>query len=420
MSLAVRQVLPAERDAGVHSLMAQLGAAATTTPFGPELVDFGAAFSRRLSREARGLPEAQALAFWMRRAEISRLAAEFAALGNDRVLLVPRGTVFHVPPGNVDTIFVYSWLLSTLVGNRNVVRLSSRNSEQTELIIGVLRSLLDDGAYPTVRAGTAMIRYGRDRAVTDALSAGCDLRVVWGGDGTVAEVRRSPLPPHATELTFPDRFSLAALAACGYLALPESGRDALLERFFTDAYWFDQLGCSSPRLVVWVGERGAVDRASPDFFARLAETTRRRGYRVDTATAVAKLGYGCRAAIEAPVAALHRYDNSVTVLPLTTFAAELRGDACGDFSGAGLFFQLRVDSLLDLVPHIERRDQTLAQFGFAVGELTDLVRALNGRGIDRIVPFGRALTFDRVWDGHDLLQSFTRRSTVDASEVPLT
>src|SRR5229473_1854189 len=38
----------------------------------------------------------------------------------------PRGLVFHVPPANVDTIFVYSWALSALAGNRNVVRISPR------------------------------------------------------------------------------------------------------------------------------------------------------------------------------------------------------------------------------------------------------------------------------------------------------
>jgi hypothetical protein len=47
--------------------------------------------------------------------------------------------------------------------------------------------------------------------------------------------------------------------------------------------------------------------------------------------------------------------------------------------------------------------------GFAGDELARFVRAVNGRGIDRIVPFGEALTFGRFWDGYDLLQELTRR-----------
>jgi hypothetical protein len=33
---------------------------------------------------------------------------------------------------------------------------------------------------------------------------------------------------------------------------------------------------------------------------------------------------------------------------------------------------------------------------------------VNGRGVDRIVPLGQALTFDYRWDGYNLLQELTR------------
>ncbi|RAV23587.1 acyl-CoA reductase, partial [Staphylococcus warneri] len=29
----------------------------------------------------------------------------------------------------------------------------------------------------------------------------------------------------------------------------------LLEKFYNDVFWFDQMACSSPRLVVWIGEK---------------------------------------------------------------------------------------------------------------------------------------------------------------------
>jgi hypothetical protein len=47
--------------------------------------------------------------------------------------------------------------------------------------------------------------------------------------------------------------------------------------------------------------------------------------------------------------------------------------------------------------------------GFDGAEVAGFVRAVNGRGIDRIVPFGEALTFGRFWDGYDLLAELTRR-----------
>jgi hypothetical protein len=38
--------------------------------------------------------------------------------------------------------------------------------------------------------------------------------------------------------------------------------------------------------------------------------------------------------------------------------------------------------------------------------------ALGGRGVDRIVPFGSALTFGAIWDGYDLPREFTRLTTL--------
>jgi len=67
-----------------------------------------------------------------------------------------------------------------------------------------------------------------------------------------------------------------------------------------------------------------------------------------------------------------------------------------------------------LVPAVTHRDQTLTQFGFDSIELEKLVRLLNGRGIDRIVPIGEALRFQHFWDGYDLFQSLSRSIYVHA------
>jgi hypothetical protein len=411
---SVRQILPHDRKASVTDVITELGEAPTCRPFADEVVDFVAAFSAQLRRTTRGRPELQALAYWMRGAELHRLAADFARLSDERVVLVPRGTVFHVPPANVDTIFVYSWVLSVLVGNRNIVRLPRRITEQSQAILDVLRELLVDGRHPTVAAANTMISYEPEPAVTGALSSACDVRVIWGGDATVAEIRRSPLRPRAIELTFPDRFSMVAIQANRYLGETEEVRDAISERLFNDSYQFDQLGCSSPRLVVWVGAPVEADHARDDLFTRLAGVVARRGYRLDAAGSIGKLVFEHRVVLDLEVTTARRFGAHVTVLPVSSLAG-VRGEFCG----GGLFFELRCDRLLDLVNFVEPRDQTLSHFGFSRTELTTFAHAVNGRGIDRMVPIGEALTFDRIWDGHDLMQSLTRRTTIDISQVHL-
>jgi hypothetical protein len=82
--------------------------------------------------------------------------------------------------------------------------------------------------------------------------------------------------------------------------------------------------------------------------------------------------------------------------------------------GTGTFAHASLGRLGELVPLVRRRHQTLTHFGFARAELAELAGELAGRGVDRMVPIGRALAFHRVWDGVDLPTEFTRLVTISA------
>lgn len=376
----------------------------TSTPFSDELLEFCAHVSRAISKSAARFAELQALAFWMRKAELLRLRERFVELNTDRCILVPAGSVFHIPPANVDTIFVYSWVLSLLCGNANVVRLSERSTDQTELIIGVLRECLASERYAEVAEHNAMITYAHDPEITRRLSMACDVRVIWGGDHTVNEVRRIALPPASVDVTFPDRVSLAAFASSKVLALPEAPLMELALGFYHDAYGFDQLACSSPRMVIWIGDE-AENRAAADvLYARVEGIIAAKGYVTDADTAMRKMSYGYVAAADGSVVHVDRHSNEMTLL----WQDEPR-ELLEEFCGGGAFINAGCRALTDLEEFVTPRFQTLSCFGFDEEQVTALARRLNGRGIDRIVPIGQALTFNRYWDGRDLLQTFTSR-----------
>jgi hypothetical protein len=105
--------------------------------------------------------------------------------------------------------------------------------------------------------------------------------------------------------------------------------------------------------------------------------------------------------------ALHFPGNEVTALTLAGV-----DEAPRRWIGAGAFPFASVASLAELVPVMNRQDQTFSHFGFAPAELHDFAVALAGRGVDRIVPFGQALTFSSIWDGYDLPSEFTRLTTL--------
>lgn len=378
---------------------------APVRPFHPTRVEFLADFSRRLRRRARGEGGAQSLAFWLRRAELERMRSEFDGLDRADAIVMPRGLAFHIPPANVDTMFVYSLALALITGNSSIVRMSSRVLAEPNVVLDVLLETLPD--HPQVDERVALITYGHDDRITAHLSHACDVRVIWGGDATIERIRRAPLRPHARDITFADRFSLAAIGTAEYLELGTLERDALVERFFNDTYWFDQMGCSSPRSLIWIGPT-AWASAADDFHTRLQSVAARKGYAPDASTEIAKLSHAYRSIIDTPIATYHRYGAADTVLESRGFPA-----ARGEFCGGGLLYQWHAAELSDLAPHIRRQDQTLTVFGIGEDRVRELVGALAGRGIDRIVPFGRALDFGRFWDGYDLYAEFTRRVAVE-------
>ena len=103
--------------------------------------------------------------------------------------------VFHVPPANVDTVFVYSWALSALAGNTNVVRISPRAGAAARAILDVWQELEE----PVIARTQQMITYDRDDELTAKLSAAADLRVLWVA--TIPSTRCGSFPLRRTPVT---------------------------------------------------------------------------------------------------------------------------------------------------------------------------------------------------------------------------
>jgi len=371
--------------------------------------DFLSAMSKRLLRAdlARRHPELGSLGFFLRRAELTRTLGRLHTT-DCNLRRAPRGLVLHFPPANVDTIFVYSWALAALAGNRNIVRISSRSTSASEAVLDALEDVVGD-AHPAIGETQRIVAYDRDDVVTAALSAACDVRVMWGGDHTVSALRGFALKPLGRDLAFPDRSSFAAISLSGWSAADKGQRAAAVEGFANDLFWFDQAACSSPRSLFWVGDSTGRDKARDVFAALLAAVVERRGWHVDPAMAVEKhvATYGLAATGAASHVSFS--GNAIANVELADLSAVQR-----TWLGAGTICHLAIESLDALVPAIERRDQTLSQFGFSSTELEDFVTALAGRGLDRIVPFGQALTFSGIWDGLDLVHEFTRMISIQA------
>jgi len=389
---------------GDHALE-QFDTQKVLAPFAQEVLYFIQALSKRFVK-MRQHPEVVALGYWMRKAHIHELQTEWEQNKADR-LIKARGTVFHIAPSNVDTIFVYSWVLSLLAGNRNVIRLSSKEQLQMNILLTTILDELMKPEFQVIAVRTIVLTYPHQDVMTEGLSKLCHTRVVWGGDATVRAVRQIPLAPTANELVFPDRFSMAMVKAEAVNELENAMLLQLVEKFYNDAFWFDQMACSSPRLMIWTGHHTMVKQAQDRFWGQLEQVILAKSYEIAAATQVQKLATGLWLAADPETIKVERND-SFSRIQLNELTAQMRERHCG----GGLFYETIASHVSDIANIVVDKDQTLSYFGFNRDELIAFMDNVQTRGIDRIVPIGQALDFQAVWDGQSFLTSFTREVIV--------
>lgn len=377
-------------------------------PFGAARMDALARLSAALLADPvlRQDPATVSLAYWMRRAQLTRLAEEHGrrAAAEPDVIRVPVGRVLHLAPSNVDTLFVYSWALAFLCGNASVVRLSQESGVVVEAILRVINSVAAED--PELLASNRFVTYGHDNAITAALSSWCAHRVIWGGDEAVAAIRPVPLPPHASERVFGSKYSFAVIDAERYQSASEGERGRVASGFFNDLFWFDQMACSSPHVVFWVGSSQTAGAAAHSFERALQAEVDRRGFTSPVSSAVHRRTYAFGLAASADVRVTLQHPGFVGVHLLDR--SILDKETCG----GGLFRHVPVARLSDVLPFVDEGDQTLTHWGFERDALRDLAAASGSRGLDRLVPIGEALAFDVVWDGFHLVDDMLRRVRV--------
>jgi hypothetical protein len=405
-------LLLSQSDGPFTQILADLTALPAWRPFDTRLVNFVGKLSQLLlsDRRVREFPEFAALGHWFRKARLNELSRQL----DDQTIpgmRIGRGLAFHLAPANVDSVFMYSWLLSLLAGNTNIIRVSQKGGDQLDFIIEILRKICHQDEFGDVARRFVILTYPHDRALTQEISEACMVRVIWGGDTTVREIRAIPLRPMATEMCFADRFSAAAMDAAAILKLDDKGFGDLIHGFYVDTFWFGQQACSSPRLVAWIGSEQDIQAAQARFWSRLEIEVRHQQSENSPGMVMARLGALFEFAAEG-LGSLP-LGTSLSNFPATLDLSRPELDRVRQIHcGNGLFVQVKLQSLQELGPHLRDKDQTLAVFGFTRSDFEALVACLPARALDRITPVGNALTFDPIWDGQDLLVSLTRIITL--------
>lgn len=366
-------------------------------PFSEEIIDFLNDVSRSLmnSKATKSYPDVVTFAFWIRKSSINKLKERF--LKNDDNLRLGKGVAFHIAPSNVPVNFAYSLVSGLLTGNANIVRVPSKDFEQVSIIAGAFNEVLS--RYDDLKEYVYLVRYDRDKDVNSLFSSMADTRIVWGGDATIAELRKSPLPPRSGEITFADRYSLAVIDSDNYLAIENKERVA--EEFYNDTYLSDQNACTSARIVVWTGSR--IEKAKEVFWEEEHKLVEQK-YPFQAIQAVNKLTSSYMIGTVFPgCKVINHKDNLITRIQVLNATAELM-----DYKdNSGFFFEYDCKDILEIKALCDnKRCQTIGYIGDK--EMFEPLLMSGIKGVDRIVPVGHTMDFDLIWDGYDLVNMMTR------------
>lgn len=382
---------------GSAELTAQLPNVPAKVPFDDSIVDFLNEVSRKLmgNRAAKAYSDVVTFAFWIRKSSVMRLKERFEK--KDSALHLGKGVAFHIAPSNVPVNFAYSLVAGLLNGNANVVRVPSKDFPQVSIIAEAFNDVL--GPNEAMRPYIQLVRYGRDKDINDLFSSIADVRVVWGGNQTIEELRKSPLPPRSGEITFADRYSLAVIDSDSYLDIEDKERVA--EDFYNDTFFSDQNACTSPRVVIWTGNR--IEEAKKDFWEtehKLAE----KKYTFQSIQGVNKLTSSYLIAVAEPGVKVEEHEDNLIV---RVKVPEIMENLMDYRDNSGYFYEYDCKDILEIKDLCnDKRCQTIAYIGNNKAVLP-LIEA-GVKGIDRVVPMGKTMDFDLIWDGYNLPALLTR------------
>ena len=371
-------------------------------PYSEIVCEFLEELSGRLRSESYGkqFSDIMSFSFWCRKGNIQKLKKEFG----DKYIRMGRGIAFHIAPSNVPINFAFSFVFGLLSGNCNIVRVSTKQFKQTELVCNAIRDLLEKDKFAELKKRNAIISYEADQEITDYYSSISDARIIWGGDKTIAQIRKSPVPARSVDITFADRYSFAILSTESVLELSEDKLKVLAENFYNDTFYIDQNACSSPHLILWKSKDSGMAEAAKRRFWDQVKTIAEK-YDLEDIKVSDKYTLLCEQAVSfKEIDYVHRYDNLIYVAGLKELPDRL-SSLRGKF---GVFYEMEISAFDVLAEGVTAEFQTCLVFGINENEIVNFIIANNLQGIDRIVSIGNAMDISVIWDGYDIVGALSR------------
>ena len=315
-------------------------------------------------------------------------------------LRIGRGIIFHICPSNVPLNFFYSFAYGLLSGNSNIVKLPSRDYLETNILISAIKKIINKKKYLRIKKTNIFIKYEKNKLINDFFSSKSDVRIIWGGDNTIDEVRESKLNSKSFDLTFPDRYSLSIINLESLKKINTNEFKKLIKAFFYDSFTMKQQACNSPHFIFWTGRKDK--KIIEKFWISLAEIAEQFS-NFSSIDIIDKLNHMCNQFLK--IDNLQNYRNYKNFV----YVVEYKENEIENIRGLnGIFYQKYINNIRGLASYINQKCQTVTYFGFDKKTLKNFILNNKNPGIDRIVPIGKSMNTNFIWDGFDMIKSLSR------------
>jgi hypothetical protein len=348
------------------------------------------------STKCRKFPDLVAFGFWCRSSNIKTIFNNYSFFKNR----MGRGTVLHITPSNVPTNFAYSMVFGLLSGNNNIIRLPSKNFIQVKILCNILIKLSKKDKYKKNFKKFLLIKYDNSDFISSELSKDVEARMIWGGDNTVNKFKTFVTKPRCVDLAFANRYSISIIDSNKLAKLNNPNLIIFAQRFYNDTYTMDQFGCSSPNSIFWLGKNKV---AREQFWFELGKIVNKK-YDLGVSGANKKISNLMNFTLNKN----HKLNMGIKNFNLIRLKNKKINFDNFDNINFGTFIEFELTSINFLKKYTSEKLQTITYYGIEFKDIKKFIIKNKVKGIDRIVPIGRAFDLTPEWDGVDIISTLSR------------
>jgi hypothetical protein len=367
-------------------------------PFGDKkIVDFLNEISKEILKNKlnRAYPDIITFGFFCRKTAIERSLRDRKSFYNR----FGWGLIVHVTPSNIPINFAFSLVFGLLSGNHNIIRLPSENWPQIQFLVSIFEKVSKKKKFKDLRKTNLFIQTDRDDLFLKELISYSDGLVVWGGDDTIKNFRNFEKKPRCCELYFPNRNSSLVVNSKIFKDISKNELQKIALKFFNDTYLVDNNACSSPRQIYWIGNNDEISKIKKEFWKSIDKVLEIKEYNLNIVAKIDKF-LDILKSVRA-----NNSDIKVNKLSENIWTTRKKEDlVVGRY---GRFVENNYNNLETALKNITDDEQTLTYLGFSSQEIKKILFSIKIK-VDRVIPMGRALEIDFIWDGVDILNRLSR------------